>query len=55
MLTDTDELVSRALELPAVANVYVGRPTSWVHPDVPHDGFLGEFPMRSKGFARDAA
>jgi len=55
MLTDADELVSRALELPAVANVYVGRPTSWLHPDVPHDGFLGEFLMRSKGFARDPA
>jgi acyl-CoA reductase-like NAD-dependent aldehyde dehydrogenase len=55
MLTDADELVDRALELPAVANVYVGRPTSWAHPDVPHDGFLGEFLMRSKGFAHVAA
>ncbi|MFD9903757.1 aldehyde dehydrogenase family protein [Streptomyces sp. NPDC059063] len=44
-------LVARAAELTAVANVYWGRPTSWVHPDVPHDGFLGEFLMRAKGLA----
>jgi hypothetical protein len=44
-------LVTRALELTAVSNVYWGRPTSWVHPDVPHDGFLAEFLMRAKGLA----
>lgn len=44
-------LVARAVELTAVSNVYWGRPTSWVHQDVPHDGFLGEFLMRAKGLA----
>ncbi|MFF7361711.1 aldehyde dehydrogenase family protein [Streptomyces sp. NPDC008125] len=44
-------LVDRALDLPAVSNVYRGKPTSWTHPDVPHDAFLGEFLMRAKGVA----
>ncbi|MEU1941241.1 aldehyde dehydrogenase family protein [Streptomyces sp. NPDC059474] len=47
-------LVAEATELTAVSNVYRGKPTSWVHPDVPHDGFLGEFLMRTKGFAHGA-
>ncbi|MFF4490565.1 aldehyde dehydrogenase family protein [Streptomyces sp. NPDC001544] len=45
------ELHARALDLPSVSNVYGSRPTSWLHPDVPHDGFLGEFLMRAKGLA----
>ncbi|WP_416963198.1 aldehyde dehydrogenase family protein [Streptomyces sp. Agncl-13] len=44
-------LVAEASELTSVSNVYRGRPTSWTHPDVPHDGFLGEFLMRAKGLA----
>jgi hypothetical protein len=47
-------LVAEAMELTAVSNVYRGKPTSWVHPDVPHDGFLGEFLMRAKGLAHGA-
>ncbi|WP_333767267.1 aldehyde dehydrogenase family protein [Streptomyces sp. IBSBF 2435] len=43
------DLVAEAAGLTAVSNVYMGRPTSWTHPDVPHDGFLGEFLMRAKG------
>lgn len=49
--TSDDVLAQRTLARPDVSNVYVGRPTSWMHPDVPHDGFLGEFLMRCKGFA----
>ncbi|MGW7074720.1 aldehyde dehydrogenase family protein [Streptomyces sp. NPDC054866] len=44
-------LVDEATRLTSVSNVYRSRPTSWVHPDVPHDGFLGEFLMRAKGLA----
>ncbi|MDO0929396.1 aldehyde dehydrogenase family protein [Streptomyces sp. TG1A-8] len=44
-------LLTRALDLTSVSNVYRSRPTSWTHPDVPHDGFLGEFLMRAKGLA----
>lgn len=46
------ELVDQVLALPAVANVYQSLPTSWCHPDVPHDGFLADFLMRAKGAAR---
>ncbi|BAJ31605.1 MULTISPECIES: aldehyde dehydrogenase family protein [Kitasatospora] len=36
-----------------VANVYVGdRPTHWMDRGVPHDGYLGEFLMRSKTVIR---
>lgn len=46
------ELVEQVLSLPAVANVYHSLPTSWLHEDVPHDGFLADFLMRTKGTAR---
>lgn len=37
------------------ANVYVGpRPTTWFATGVPHDGYLSDFLMRNKGFARTA-
>ncbi|MFF9286462.1 aldehyde dehydrogenase family protein [Streptomyces griseosporeus] len=54
LLTEDRELVAAATALTRVSNVYLGRPTSWTHPDVPHDGFLGEFLMRAKGLARSA-
>lgn len=44
-------LIAAASELTSVSNVYRSRPTSWIHPDVPHDGFLGEFLMRATGLA----
>ncbi|GAA1925692.1 aldehyde dehydrogenase family protein [Streptomyces durmitorensis] len=49
--TEDMALVAEATELTEVSNVYLGEPTSWAHPDVPHDGFLGEFLMRAKGLA----
>lgn len=49
--TTHPELATRAARLGRVANVYHGRPTSWTHPDVPHDGYLGTFLMRAKGLA----
>ncbi|GAA3168901.1 MULTISPECIES: aldehyde dehydrogenase family protein [Streptomyces] len=51
--TEDMGLVAEAAALTAVSNVYRSRPTSWTHPDVPHDGFLGEFLMRAKGLAFD--
>ncbi|MFB6850416.1 aldehyde dehydrogenase family protein [Streptomyces sp. NPDC056373] len=44
-------LVAAASELASVSNVYRSRPTSWIHPDVPHDGHLGAFLMRATGLA----
>ncbi|MFD5914467.1 aldehyde dehydrogenase family protein [Streptomyces massasporeus] len=44
-------LIAAASELTSVSNVYRSRPTSWIHPDVPHDGFLGGFLMRATGLA----
>ncbi|MFD7539207.1 aldehyde dehydrogenase family protein [Streptomyces sp. NPDC059819] len=49
--TGRRDLVADALDLAGVRNVYRSRPTSWSHPDVPHDGYLGEFLMRAKGLA----
>jgi acyl-CoA reductase-like NAD-dependent aldehyde dehydrogenase len=44
-----DELVAD----PTIANVYVGdHPTHWMDRGVPHDGYLGEFLMRSKTVIR---
>ena len=40
---------------PTVANVYSGqRPTYYTAPELPHDGFLADFLMRSKGVVVDA-
>ena len=45
-----DELVAES----SIANVYSGRyPTYYTAPGIPHDGFLADFLMRCKGFARD--
>jgi acyl-CoA reductase-like NAD-dependent aldehyde dehydrogenase len=42
-------LIDQVLGLARVSNVYQGLPTCWTHPDVPHDAFLAEFLMRTKG------
>ncbi|MEV5705084.1 aldehyde dehydrogenase family protein [Actinoallomurus sp. NPDC052274] len=48
-----DELVDRLLGEPSIGNVYVGNnPTLWLEPGIPHDGYLGEFLMRSKAMIR---
>jgi len=53
-LTGDDELFDQLVAEPSIRNVYRGdRPTYWIKPGVPHDGFLGEFLMRSKTVARD--
>lgn len=44
-----DELVAE----PTIANVYIGNhPTPWMAPGLPHDGYLGEFLMRTKTVLR---
>lgn len=53
VMTRDDELVDRLLDEPTISNVYHGdHPTYWLEPGVPHDGFLGEFLMRSKTVLR---
>ncbi|OSZ61718.1 aldehyde dehydrogenase [Streptomyces pharetrae CZA14] len=52
--TGDDDLVDRLLQEPTISNVYLGdHPTYWIRPGVPHDGWLGEFLMRTKTVIRD--
>ncbi|GAA2809869.1 aldehyde dehydrogenase family protein [Kitasatospora paracochleata] len=54
VLTEDDRLVDRLLDEPTISNVYRGdHPTYWIRPGVPHDGYLGEFLMRTKTVIRD--
>ena len=53
-ITKDEELIDDLLNEPTVANVYSGRHlTSYAALDVPHDGFLADFLMRTKGIIRD--
>ncbi|TDO18931.1 aldehyde dehydrogenase family protein [Mycobacterium sp. BK086] len=50
-LTDDDSLIDDLLAQPTIANVYRGPvPTYVTAPGLPHDGFLADFLMRTKGF-----
>jgi acyl-CoA reductase-like NAD-dependent aldehyde dehydrogenase len=52
-MTSRAELVDALADEPSITNLYVGdAPTTWLRPGVPHDGFLGEFLMRTKGTIR---
>ncbi|WP_328956021.1 aldehyde dehydrogenase family protein [Kitasatospora purpeofusca] len=52
-LTGDDALFDRLLREPSISNVYRGdHPTYWIRPGVPHDGYLGEFLMRTKTVIR---
>lgn len=52
-ITSDDDLIGDLVSEPSIANVYIGdRPTCWHEPGLPHDGYLGEFLMRSKTVAR---
>ena len=49
-VTHDEALFETLLADPTIRNLYLGhRPTHWTCVGVPHDGFLGEFLMRSKG------
>jgi hypothetical protein len=53
-ITNDEALIDTLLAEPTVANVYYGRhPTYYSAPEIPHDGFLADFLMRTKGFFRD--
>ena len=53
-ITDDEGLIDDLLNDPTVANVYSGAHlTSYSAPDIPHDGFLADFLMRTKGVVRD--
>lgn len=53
VLTRQEALIDRLLDEPTIGNVYVGDvPTYRIAPGLPHDGFLGEFLMRSKAVIR---
>lgn len=53
VMTDDATLIDELLAEPTIANVYVGDvPTYYMAPNMPHDGYLAEFLMRSKGVIR---
>lgn len=54
-ITGDADLIDDLLAEPTIANVYCGgrHPTYYTAPELPHDGFLADFLMRSKGFVRD--
>lgn len=53
-VTKDEHFLDELLTEPTIRNLYIGdHPTYWMAPGVPHDGFLGEFLMRSKGVIRD--
>ncbi|MCX2931262.1 aldehyde dehydrogenase family protein [Mycobacterium sp. CVI_P3] len=53
VFTEDDALVGDLLDEPSIANVYRGPvPTYYTAAGLPHDGFLADFLMRTKGFVR---
>jgi hypothetical protein len=53
-ITADEELIGRLVDEPTIRNLHVGdHPTHVLDPGQPHDGYLGEFLMRSKTFIRD--
>ena len=53
-ITQDTRLVDALVAEPTISNVYIGdHPTYWIEPGVPHDGYLADFLMRSKGVVRD--
>jgi acyl-CoA reductase-like NAD-dependent aldehyde dehydrogenase len=52
-ITGDDGFAQRLLDDPGIANVYIGaHPTTWMRAGVPHDGYLSEHLMRTKGVIR---
>jgi acyl-CoA reductase-like NAD-dependent aldehyde dehydrogenase len=50
-ITDDDTVIDELLDEPTTANVYRGPvPTYYTATGLPHDGFLADFLMRTKGF-----
>ncbi|WP_205519063.1 aldehyde dehydrogenase family protein [Streptomyces olivoreticuli] len=52
-MTEDRQLIEDLLREPSITNVYLGdTPTTLMLPGVPHDGYLGEFLMRTKAVIR---
>jgi acyl-CoA reductase-like NAD-dependent aldehyde dehydrogenase len=52
-VTRDEQLLDDLLVEPTIRNLYIGdHPTHWMAPGIPHDGYLGEFLMRSKAVIR---
>ncbi|MBB1252304.1 aldehyde dehydrogenase family protein [Streptomyces sp. OF3] len=52
VVTEDHALVQELIDEPTISNVHVGsHATHWHRPGLPHDGYLGEFLMRSKTVA----
>ncbi|WP_433576564.1 aldehyde dehydrogenase family protein [Nocardia brasiliensis] len=52
-MTHRHSLIDALLDEPSITNLYLGdNPTTWLRPGVPHDSYLGEFLMRTKGMIR---
>jgi acyl-CoA reductase-like NAD-dependent aldehyde dehydrogenase len=53
-VTRDEKLLDALLTEPTIKNLYIGNhPTYWIAPGIPHDGYLGEFLMRTKAVIRD--
>lgn len=53
VVTQDESLVEALIDEPTISNVHVGsHATHWHRPGLPHDGYLGEFLMRSKTVVR---
>ncbi|MGW5315719.1 aldehyde dehydrogenase family protein [Nocardia thailandica] len=52
-MTRRRPLIDALLDEPSITNLYLGdHPTTWLRPGVPHDGYLADFLMRTKGMIR---
>ncbi|RJO70067.1 aldehyde dehydrogenase family protein [Nocardia panacis] len=48
-VTEDRDLIATLIADPTISKVFVGdHPTTWNRPDLPHEGYLGEFLMHSK-------
>lgn len=46
-------LIDELLNEPSIISLYLGdNATTWLRPGIPHDGYLGEHLMRTKGMIR---
>ncbi|KLO43117.1 aldehyde dehydrogenase [Mycobacterium nebraskense] len=53
-ITGDEKLIDELLAEPTIGNVYFGHhPTWYAAPGIPHDGFLADALMRTKGFIAD--
>ncbi|MGD6747688.1 aldehyde dehydrogenase family protein [Streptomyces sp. BH106] len=52
-ITEDTDFAQRLLDEPSISNVYIGaHTTTWMKPGVPHDGYLSEHLMTTKGVIR---